>query len=129
MEVQRVLLKPEEAAAALGIGRTKVFELIGSGTLASFRIGSSRRIPLQAITDFVACGGKLPSAVVGIAAERPEPPTPAPQRPPAAEAGAGGGPTKHRRARRKPDDKRPADGGAVQPPLFHPTPMAQESDS
>lgn len=39
------LLTPEQAAAALAIGRTKVFELLRSDDLESVRIGSSRRIP------------------------------------------------------------------------------------
>lgn len=35
----------EEAAAVLGIGRTRVFSLIASGALKSVRIGRSRLIP------------------------------------------------------------------------------------
>ncbi|MEV0228013.1 helix-turn-helix domain-containing protein [Nonomuraea sp. NPDC050786] len=49
-----LLLRPEEAADYLGIGRTKVYELIRSGALRSVRIGSLRRIPATALTDFVA---------------------------------------------------------------------------
>ena len=49
----QLLLTPEAAAKLLGIGRTKVFELIGSGSLASVKIGASRRIPTEALRLFV----------------------------------------------------------------------------
>ncbi len=49
----RMLLTAEQAAQLLAIGRTKVFELIRSGELESIRIGSSRRIPIDAIESFV----------------------------------------------------------------------------
>jgi excisionase family DNA binding protein len=54
MLVEKLLLKPEEAAEALSIGRSKVYELIGTGQLASVRIGSSRRIPADALVAFVS---------------------------------------------------------------------------
>lgn len=49
----QLLLRPEEAAKALGLGRSKVFELMASGAIASVRIGRSRRIPRAALTDYV----------------------------------------------------------------------------
>lgn len=49
-----LLYKPEAAAAALGIGKTKVFELISSGQLETVRIGRSRRIPADALEAYVA---------------------------------------------------------------------------
>lgn len=52
--VERVLLTPVEAARALGIGRSKVYELMLSRALASVKIGGSRRIPTDAIDEFVA---------------------------------------------------------------------------
>ncbi|MGN9841604.1 excisionase family DNA-binding protein [Nonomuraea sp. H19] len=48
-----LLLRPEEAADYLGIGRTKVYELIRSGALRSVRIGTLRRVPATALTEFV----------------------------------------------------------------------------
>jgi excisionase family DNA binding protein len=48
-----ILLTPEQAAASLAIGRTKVFELLRSGELESVRIGSCRRIPSDALEDYV----------------------------------------------------------------------------
>jgi hypothetical protein len=38
----RVLLTPEDAAEALSIGRTRVYERIRTGALGSVTIGSSR---------------------------------------------------------------------------------------
>ena len=52
--VERLLLRPEEVAQALGIGRTTVFELMRSGELRSVKIGVSRRIPMDSVTEYVA---------------------------------------------------------------------------
>jgi excisionase family DNA binding protein len=52
-EVGRVLLRPEEVATAMGIGRTAVFELMRTGELRSVKIGKSRRIPVDAVHDYV----------------------------------------------------------------------------
>jgi excisionase family DNA binding protein len=49
-----LLVRPEDAANALGIGRTKVYELMRSGALRSVKIGGLRRIPPTALADFVA---------------------------------------------------------------------------
>ncbi|MER7500410.1 helix-turn-helix domain-containing protein [Nonomuraea pusilla] len=48
-----LLLRPEEAAQSLGIGRTKIYELIRTGALRSVRIGALRRVPASALTEFV----------------------------------------------------------------------------
>ncbi len=37
----------------LGLGRSKVYELMAAGTLESVRIGTSRRIPQEALHEFV----------------------------------------------------------------------------
>lgn len=49
-----VLLTPEEAAEALGIGRWKLYDLLREGRLRSVRIGSCRRISATALAEFVA---------------------------------------------------------------------------
>jgi excisionase family DNA binding protein len=49
-----LLYKPEAAAAALGIGRSKLFELIARGELETVRIGRARRVPTQALELYVA---------------------------------------------------------------------------
>jgi excisionase family DNA binding protein len=50
---RQLLLTPEQAALSLAICRTKVYELIATGQLDSVRIGSSRRIPVAALEEFV----------------------------------------------------------------------------
>lgn len=52
--MQSLLYKPEAAASALGIGRTKIFELIAEGAIETVQIGRSRRVPAQALEDYVA---------------------------------------------------------------------------
>ena len=49
-----LLVRPEDAAEALGIGRTKVYELMRSGALRSVKIGGLRRISAAALAEFVA---------------------------------------------------------------------------
>jgi len=49
----RLLLKIEEAGTVLGVGRTKIFELVAGGQLESVRIGRARRIPAESLVAFV----------------------------------------------------------------------------
>ncbi len=49
-----LLLTAEEAARALRVGRSKVYELMRSGVLRSVKIGGSRRISATALAEFVA---------------------------------------------------------------------------
>jgi len=51
--MDKMLLTPSEAAATLGIGRSKVYELLQSGQLQSVHIGTCRRIPADALTTFL----------------------------------------------------------------------------
>lgn len=48
-----ILLTPEEAAAALRIGRTRMYALLAEGSVVSVQIGHSRRISVKALEDFV----------------------------------------------------------------------------
>ena len=52
--MDKLLLKPEEAALLLGIGRTKLYELLAVGAVESVRIGSCRRIPRGALERYVS---------------------------------------------------------------------------
>jgi excisionase family DNA binding protein len=45
--MNRLLLRPVEAAEAIGIGRSKVYALLASGELPSIRIGGSIRVPVD----------------------------------------------------------------------------------
>ena len=47
------LLRRAEVAIFLGIGRTKVYELIARGTVPSIRIGGSVRVPADALREWV----------------------------------------------------------------------------
>lgn len=49
-----MLVRPEDAARVLGVGRTKVYELMRTGALRSVRLDGSRRIPVAALAEFVA---------------------------------------------------------------------------
>jgi excisionase family DNA binding protein len=49
-----LLVRPEDAARVLGLGRTKVYELMRSGALRSVRVGGLRRVPVAALDEFVA---------------------------------------------------------------------------
>ncbi|ROT25615.1 helix-turn-helix domain-containing protein [Micromonospora sp. HM5-17] len=48
------VLRVEEAARALGIGRSLAYDLIRSGRLRSIKIGSRRLIPVSAIDEAIA---------------------------------------------------------------------------
>ncbi len=56
--MEKLLVTAEEAAESLGIGRSKVYELIRTGQVAWVRIGSCRRI---AITELAAVIERLSS--------------------------------------------------------------------
>lgn len=47
------LLTIDEACQALGIGRTKTYELVMNGTLASVKIGSRRLIAVSTIAEYI----------------------------------------------------------------------------
>jgi len=49
----KLLYTPEEAARALGIGRSKVFDLLARRQLRSVRIDACRRIPASALVEFI----------------------------------------------------------------------------
>lgn len=50
----RLLLTIPEAAEAPAISRSKLYELLASGAIASIRIDGSRRIPLTALEQYVS---------------------------------------------------------------------------
>ncbi|MFB7559802.1 helix-turn-helix domain-containing protein [Streptomyces brevispora] len=49
-----VALTVAEAARRIGIGRTKLYEYVTSGEIASVKIGSLRRIPAEAVNEFLS---------------------------------------------------------------------------
>ena len=50
----RLLLTVPEAAEALAISRSKLYELLAAGPVRSVRIDGSRRVPVEALETYVA---------------------------------------------------------------------------
>ena len=51
--VDSLLLRPPEVAEALGIGRSKTYELIAAGAIPSVKIGCSVHVPVHALREWV----------------------------------------------------------------------------
>lgn len=51
---EKLLLSVVEAAQRLGIGRTLMYELLGSGQIESVHVGRLRKVPADELTRFVA---------------------------------------------------------------------------
>lgn len=51
--VERLLPTPTEAAQTLGIGRSKMYELLMAGVVESVLIGTARRVPADALNAYV----------------------------------------------------------------------------
>ena len=60
--MEKLLLRPNEAAELLGVGRSTIYALLASGDVPSVRVGRSVRLPLEALRQWVAAraAGKLP---------------------------------------------------------------------
>jgi excisionase family DNA binding protein len=52
--MERLLLRPVEAAEVIGVSRSKLYELLASGDLPSARIGASVRVPVEALRAWIA---------------------------------------------------------------------------
>jgi excisionase family DNA binding protein len=52
--MDKLLLTPTEAATALGIGRSTLYQLMRCGTVPSVRIGGCRRVPATGLSELVA---------------------------------------------------------------------------
>jgi len=50
----RLLFTPEHAADRLDVGRTTVYALMARGELRSVKIGRARRVPAEALQEYVA---------------------------------------------------------------------------
>ena len=51
--MEKLLYRPKEAAKVLGIGRTRIFDLIRSGELRSLKRNGYRFITADALRDYV----------------------------------------------------------------------------
>ncbi|SCG01817.1 DNA binding domain-containing protein, excisionase family [Streptomyces sp. MnatMP-M17] len=63
-----VALTVEEAARRLGVGRTTMYALLAAGEIPSIVIGRLRRIPAEALSDYVAARAKTAQSTVALAA-------------------------------------------------------------
>jgi excisionase family DNA binding protein len=54
--IERVLVRPSEAAQMIGVSRSKIYELIGSGALRAVRLDGGRllRVPIVAIRELAS---------------------------------------------------------------------------
>jgi excisionase family DNA binding protein len=51
--MEKLLLTPEEAAEALGVGRSRVYDLMRTRVFPSVKIGRARRVPVSAVRGYV----------------------------------------------------------------------------
>ena len=54
MHEERMALRVGEAAEALGISRSRVYELIAQGDIPKIKIGKSVRVPVEGLREWVA---------------------------------------------------------------------------
>jgi excisionase family DNA binding protein len=54
MQQVKLLLSVEEAAAALSLGRSLVYDLVMRGDIRSIKVRRTRRIPVEALHEFIA---------------------------------------------------------------------------
>jgi excisionase family DNA binding protein len=51
--MEKLLLRPTEAAEVIGLGRSKMYELLAKGIVPSIRIGKSVRVSVAALRNWV----------------------------------------------------------------------------
>jgi len=56
--VEKLAYRIPEAAEAIGISRTKTYNLIKEGKLPSVRIGASLRVPVEALREWLKRKGR-----------------------------------------------------------------------
>jgi excisionase family DNA binding protein len=50
---ERLLVRPEEAAAALSVSRAQIYQWLASGALPSIKLGASRRIEVAELRQYI----------------------------------------------------------------------------
>lgn len=70
--LEPLLLRANEAARLLGVSRSRIYELVAAGTVPSVRLGSSVRIPLQALRQWVSQQAATDGALASDEAWRPK---------------------------------------------------------
>ena len=51
--MEKLLLRPAEAGEVLGLGRSKIYELLANGSIPSIRIGKSVRVPVERLREWL----------------------------------------------------------------------------
>ena len=59
----KLLLRPIEAANALGVSRSKVYELLSSGQLPKIQVGGCVRVPVDSLRQWIAGQVEVQGAV------------------------------------------------------------------
>ena len=59
------ILSVNDLRTALGIGRTKAYELVNSSAIQSIKVGSAIRIPKKSLLDYLGLGGYNQNEVDG----------------------------------------------------------------
>jgi excisionase family DNA binding protein len=52
-EMKKLLLRPTEAAEVIGLGRSKMYELLAKGIVPSIKIGKSVRVPVEGLRAWI----------------------------------------------------------------------------
>ncbi|MEV7776814.1 helix-turn-helix domain-containing protein [Kitasatospora sp. NPDC088351] len=63
-----VALTVEEAARRLGVGRTTMYALVASGEVPAVTIGRLRRVPAEALKEYVTARTQAAASTVALAA-------------------------------------------------------------
>ena len=53
MPVERILYRPGEAAEAIGVSRSRMYELLASGEIPSVNVGNVKRVPVDKLREWV----------------------------------------------------------------------------
>ena len=73
--MEKLMLKPREAAEAVGIGRTLLYRLVKAGRIPSCRVGKSIRIPVAALRAWAEAQSDQPACRAAVTCENSRPAT------------------------------------------------------
>jgi excisionase family DNA binding protein len=52
-KLERLMLRPAEFAEAIGVSRSKGYEILGQGDVASVKVGSCVRVPVSEVKRWI----------------------------------------------------------------------------
>lgn len=62
---ERLMLRPTEAGDAIGVSRSKVYEMIAAGQIPSIRVAGCVRVPVKALEAWIAANQRSPEGPEG----------------------------------------------------------------